>query len=265
MNGPTRLLDSSSNPAARDLLRAGVAERPRSAARRSTALALGLSASAIAASTTTAAAATVVTASAATVALKSLAVGTLVGLALAGGAAVVSDVTRARPAIVSAPKPSPEARAPELAPVVASESVPAPVANPSATPPRPSKRVVEVTAPTPSAPASASLPEGQSLSREIALIDGARRALIAGDVDGALAQLQDYDGRLRTGTLDREAQLLRIDALARAGQRGAARALAQRYLESYPSDPHAARLRALVGTEWIDSSGSRQDPSGGRP
>lgn len=68
----------------------------------------------------------------------------------------------------------------------------------------------------------------------MATIDAARRALSAGDANGALAQLEQYYARERTGTLDREAQLLRIDALL--GARRAARAyqLAEQYLARHP-------------------------------
>jgi hypothetical protein len=104
---------------------------------------------------------------------------------------------------------------------------------------------LEVAARAPSAPASASLPDAQSLSREIAMIDTSRRALSSGNAASALAQLDQYAATLRTGTLDREAQLLRIDALVLSGQRASALVLAGRYLTSYPNDPHAARLRAL--------------------
>ncbi|RYZ07254.1 MAG: hypothetical protein EOO73_12880 [Myxococcales bacterium] len=253
MNGPVRLLESSRNTAARNLLHAGAAERPHAKAVRGAALALGLSATAIAGSTATAAAATttVATAGAATVALKSLAVGTLIGLTLAGSATLASHLAApaerasnpaaVRPAVEAESQPAKRLPAPPIRPATSASATAA-----TGTPQRAPQRVVAAAAPVPSAASSARLPDGQSLSREIALIDGARRALTAGDAAAALRELDDHDRRARTGTLDREAQLLRIDALASAGRNDAARALAERYLVSYPNDPHAARLRALL-------------------
>ncbi len=257
MTSPVRLLESTQTAATRELLRAGLAERPRPSALRSTALALGVATSALAATTSAAATAsaaatvTVATTSAATLALKSLAIGTLLGLSLAGGATIASSFTTpspAAPARTSSPTlPAVARQPPAPSPLTQPAEQAAPAAMTAAARPASApKRVLEAATPAPSAPASASLPDGQSLTREIALIDGARRALATGDAPGALRQLDEHDGQARTGTLDREAQLLRVDALAHAGQPDAARALAERYLARYPNDPHAARLKALL-------------------
>jgi hypothetical protein len=84
------------------------------------------------------------------------------------------------------------------------------------------------------------------LGREVSLIDEARRELAAGEAPRAQATLDAYDALARTGTLDREAQILRIEALTASGQRAAAVMLARSYLQAYPSDPHAPMLRQLV-------------------
>jgi hypothetical protein len=273
MNAPVRLLESSRNPRARRLLQAGLGERPRPAALRSTALVLGISTTALAVSTTatasagaaaTIAASPLMGPSLAVIATKWLTIGTFCGLALAGSAAAVSDLTsatgtgRPRPlqqatrqpvhglrpvsSSVMPALPSATSEAAHVQPERLSQSTPAaPRAEKRARSPE-SRAVVT----TPALPASARLPDGQSLSKEIALIDGARRALSTGDAATTLRQLDEYTAAPRTGTLDREAQLLRIDALARSGQRAAALELAEHYLTSYPNDPHAARLRTLT-------------------
>ena len=49
-----------------------------------------------------------------------------------------------------------------------------------------------------------------------------------------------------SGSLREEAQLLRIEALARAGDRSAASALARAFLRTYPASVHADRVAALL-------------------
>jgi hypothetical protein len=261
MTNPVRLLESSPNPAARGLLQAGLRERPRPSALRSTALALGLGGSVVAASATATAGTAVVAVpfvapSLTLMVSKWVALGVLGGLALAGGASLVIEPAEpkhvamaahhglgepARAATHASPAPAPPVSSLDLQAPTATPTAPALPGRPAASPtPRP-----EAPRPLPAAPARASLPNAQSLSREIAMIDACRRALSSGDAAAALAQLDEYAASPRTGTLDREAQLLRIDSLSLSGQRAAALALAERYLASYPNDPHAARLREL--------------------
>jgi hypothetical protein len=47
--------------------------------------------------------------------------------------------------------------------------------------------------------------------------------------------------------LRQEATLLRIEALARAGNGPAAKRLADRFLRAHPNSPHERRIRTLVG------------------
>jgi hypothetical protein len=196
---------------------------------------------------------------------KWVAVGALGGIALGGGASIVGNLASKRQVVVTSPALSTTSMlaparpsGPPVRPIVADEELPRPEARDitklAAEPAAPSAlRRSKEAAPAaprerpPSAPASATLPPAQSLSREIAMIDGARRALASGDSTAALRKLDDYAAVVRTGTLDREADVLRIDALMQSGRSGAAGVLARRYLASYPNDPHAARLRALVG------------------
>lgn len=259
MTSPPRLLDSAQNPNARALLRAGLEEGPKPAAVRATALALGVTASVA----LTAPATAMVAPSLALMTAKWVAVGTLAGVTLAGAInAITTQVDSAPPAPPAAPpRPSSAPRSQTAAPPVVAEA--------AAMPDRPAdvtplvRAPSSVSAPTPitsspradaSRQSTAMLPERADLAVEVANIDAARRALSKGDAGIALQQLEQYYGRPRTGTLDREAQLLRIDALLRAGQTASAHQLAEQYLASYPQDPHAARLRGLVG----DRSGAAQ-------
>ena len=86
-----------------------------------------------------------------------------------------------------------------------------------------------------------------SIAREIAALDVARRLLGSGNARGALGALDDYEAQAKTGMLRQEATLLRIEALATAGDMGAARRLAHRFLQNHPHSPHENRVRALVG------------------
>jgi len=273
MKPPIRLIELSESAAARQLLRAGVAERAPQRARHATAAALGVSATvAGAAGTASAAGAGALPASGlasqslAMLGAKWVAVGALGGMALGGGASIVEGLASKARVVVT---PTPILATSVLAPAHPSVQQPLRrIATDEAPPPRRMSEVVEPPPgpaapsalrrnkdaspaanrePPPRAPASATLPPAQSLSREIAMIDGARRALGSGDSKAALRKLDDYAAVVRTGTLDREAEVLRIDALVQAGQSGAAAVLARRYLARYPNDPHAVRLRALVG------------------
>ncbi|HEU5074689.1 MAG TPA: hypothetical protein VFU02_10955 [Polyangiaceae bacterium] len=86
------------------------------------------------------------------------------------------------------------------------------------------------------------------LAREVRQIDSARQALESRNADGALAALDTYERSKVVGVLDREALLLKIEALIQKQDLGGAKALARHYVERYPTDTHAPRLRALLGT-----------------
>lgn len=111
---------------------------------------------------------------------------------------------------------------------------------------------------TPSAPATAEVTPPNSaraeppaassagavrLREEVALMDRARRALAAGDTARALAALDQHQRSFPSGTLGQEAKLLRIEALARSGDRAAARALGERFLSEHPDTPHRKRIQ----------------------
>jgi hypothetical protein len=156
----------------------------------------------------------------------------------------VAPIPAATPILASAARAGTPAETPHRV-----ESEPEPPA-----PPRPPKtpaavapsNVRTLSTPVAALPANASLPDAQSLTLEVAAIDAARAALTAGNAALALQRLDDYAALPRTGTLEREAQLLRIDALSLAGRTTSARALLQSYAARFPQDPRLNRLRSLL-------------------
>ena len=71
--------------------------------------------------------------------------------------------------------------------------------------------------------------------------------LRAGHAAAALAALDRYDAKYaKPGSLQVEAAALRIEALARNGDRERAASLAAAFLSRHPRSPYAARIRALV-------------------
>jgi hypothetical protein len=83
-----------------------------------------------------------------------------------------------------------------------------------------------------------------SLSRELAAVDAARATLARGDARQALSMLDAYSQKHPHGRLELEAEVLRIDALARSGRADAAKQRAQAFLRRYPNSVLAARVRA---------------------
>jgi outer membrane protein assembly factor BamD (BamD/ComL family) len=85
-----------------------------------------------------------------------------------------------------------------------------------------------------------------SLLQEVAFLDRAREALLAGDPGRALAALDAYE-RARVGTrLAAEATLLRIESLLANGERARAAGLAEEFLRAHPETPVADRMRAII-------------------
>jgi hypothetical protein len=89
-------------------------------------------------------------------------------------------------------------------------------------------------------------PAVDRLREQAEVLDGVRARLALGDAAGALAQLGDYDRRFAGGSLREESLLLRIEALVREGDGGAASILARRFLKTYPSSVHADRVATLL-------------------
>lgn len=120
----------------------------------------------------------------------------------------------------------------------------------SAAPPAPIQRPAvsaPAVAPAPApAPALAATPAAALLSEELGALDHARLALVNGDGRRTLDELDAYDRRFPSGRLQIEAEVLRIDALAKLGRKEAARQRAEAFLRRYPNSVLATRVRAHV-------------------
>jgi hypothetical protein len=85
------------------------------------------------------------------------------------------------------------------------------------------------------------------LGDEVAALDQARKTM-ADDPDAALSAIDEYQKKFGDGILAQEAEVLKIESLARAGKKDAAKAAAQAFLARHPSSPAAQRVRSLLGT-----------------
>lgn len=256
-----RLLHGSQSPRTRALLRAGRSEHaPERFAER---LLLEVSAAA-AAGAVTSFAATSVTAgaklgaaasgaatSAAAAPSLTLVVAQWVALGVLGGGILATGANAAL-----SPE-SPQASTPTRATLAAPPVVMPPAPHVALGAPSPTNTVAKRDAPDSSAPAAmhttvpsattSSPPTGQ-LGREVELIDQVRRALRAHNTSLALNALDRYSLVASTGVLDREARVLRIQALRDAGDVAGASKLAAQYIADFPHDAHAARLRAQAAS-----------------
>ncbi len=85
------------------------------------------------------------------------------------------------------------------------------------------------------------------LQEQVGLVDRARSLVASGDANGALRAVDAYEHRFPRGLLSEEASLLRIQAMAARGDRGAAAILAQRFRTMYPRSVHTDTIRWLLG------------------
>jgi hypothetical protein len=257
VNDFDRLLETSPHPLTRELLGAALEDAPAASAAPRVAVALGLSLG-VAGSPALAASAVAPGALASSGAplglvavAKWLGMGLVAGAVVSGGAAVAGRTVLAPASPAVAVTLAPRVEAPRTAPVRAEReratAATAPRPDETARPSTDARRAVKAP-PAPSGPAVAALPEQASaLAHEVARIDEARVSLRGGNALAALAALARYDEERQTRVLDREAAVLRIEALRLAGRTTEARAQARRYLERFPSDAHSAGLRELVG------------------
>jgi hypothetical protein len=156
-----------------------------------------------------------------------------------GGATTKAAPPRAAAPVVTEVAPEiPAAPAPETAPEV--PAAPGPEAN--------SRQVVSEALATKTAKRRAQArPSAPSLAGEVRTIERARAALAAGNTAAASAALDDHDRDFPRGALAEEARVLRIDVLAKRGERARAESAARAFLSSHPESPHAGRLRELLG------------------
>ena len=236
MTEPRRLLDGGADPFATELLRSAVDDQPSSRAMHGTMAALGLAT----VSTTAAAASTIPAATKGVVGLK-LSLVKWVGLATVGGGLLWGAAQLAD----SPTPPVAPLTVGEVAQGLADKAVESPLIQPADEQPadqEPAARADAAPETDPPAdeepPAAAPIAQGGSLSDEIAALDEVRQALNTSPAQ-ALAALARYHARFPQGALSQEAQVLRIEALRRAGRAGEARSLARAFLARHPSSPLA--------------------------
>lgn len=85
-----------------------------------------------------------------------------------------------------------------------------------------------------------------SLLEDVRAIDGIRAALANGNANQALSRLDAFEQGASGARFAGEARVLRIEALAQAGQLSQAKALATDYLKAQPKSPYAARLGGVL-------------------
>jgi hypothetical protein len=235
---PVRLRREKGSALEHALLSAGAATDGAADRRAKTLAALGLAGSA---------ALTAGTASAASV--SSLSAAAKIGWAkLALGVSLVGAVTAVPVGYYYTHRPAPAVRAlrPVAAPVVAAR-VAAPPAAPAEQPAEiaPQDETKDETpSRLPHARPAARAVERGTLTHELAALDAARAKLADGDAKSALALLDIYGESFPHGRLALEAEVLRIDALAKSGQRQAARQRANAFLRRHPTSVLASRVRA---------------------
>jgi len=237
---PVRLLLSvDSTDLEKELLRSWEGERPAEGARGQTLAALGLAG---------AAAGGAAVAAGGSLAPKAagagwLAVAKWVTLGVAALGLTVAGLSALRPdrqAEVSAPS--------NPAPAIVEHLTPAPTAASTAPVETSEARPMAPVATAARAPlARTTRPASDSLSEQIAELDRARAALDGGSPERALRLVDAYEASYPSGALVQEAELLRVEALVRAGNQPDAERAGKRFLAAYPKSPHAARVRALLG------------------
>jgi len=235
MTEPHRLIEETDNEVEALLLHAGQAYRPPPSIRAGALAALGVGGSSLALAKSATAAVSVWSVKGWIVA------GLIVGGSTAGlGLAVTQEETAATvlptrmpvtPAEVRSEPPAVVQKRARPAVEPEAETLPEPVAEP-ATP----------TAPLPKPPAAK-----PTLTEELAAVDAASSALRAGDGAGAIRMLDEYARRFPRGRLRLEASVLRIEALAKTGQRAEASRRAKAFLKRYPNSVLAPRLKRYAG------------------
>jgi hypothetical protein len=120
----------------------------------------------------------------------------------------------------------------------------APAAEPPATVAAPARPAPVAVNPAPAPPASSD--RSASLTAETRLLLRARDALRRGDAARALRLVEEAASRYPGGGLAQEADAIRIEALARSGNKREASERLTDFEHAHPGSPHAERLRDHV-------------------
>jgi hypothetical protein len=145
-----------------------------------------------------------------------------------------------------------DARSPQAAAqvmVAATQPSPAVPATPTQSVPvrEPAQELaVPVPVSVPAAPTRTGAATNSSLRAELAALDRVRVTLANGDPTGASAFLASYFRAFPRGRLHLEAEVLRIDALAKAGQSDVAKRNAQDFIRRHPNSVLTARVRPFA-------------------
>jgi hypothetical protein len=99
---------------------------------------------------------------------------------------------------------------------------------------------------TPAPDKTAAAPVAPSLAAELALLESARRALRAGDAQGALDRLDRHSSEAPSSSLGAEATLLRLEALQKLGRTRDASTLAADFVAVNPNNPLSDRARKFI-------------------
>jgi hypothetical protein len=130
------------------------------------------------------------------------------------------------PAPTAVVAPAPEGPGPAASEMIAPASLPAPTR----------------TLPSPT-PTRTSTPGNSALRAELAALDAIRSTLANDDPSGALTFVAAYFRTFPRGRLRFEAEVMRIDALARAGRTQAAKRYAREFIKQHPNSVLTARVR----------------------
>lgn len=185
----------------------------------------------------------------------------LAAVVVAGGAAIAvsrsGDVApggagESHASAQSQPVAPREDQAPSAPPTVeaapdpaTAETQAAPVVTPDALPDAPTRQEAATTGNRRVAEAPRDREVDDALARETALVDSARRALATGDPTRALRLLDEHRLEFRSGAFILDAEVLRIEALERAGRTAEAGRLAHEFLARHPEGSYARRVRTV--------------------
>jgi hypothetical protein len=232
MNEPRRMREEAESDLERALLDVGSSYKSSDAARARTLAALGIASTA---------ALTASTASGASAALLTKAGWTkLVAVSALG-------ITAAAPVGYYVWQRAEHAPSPAVAVQPKSEALPVAPAPKTPEPAVPEARVEPPVRAVPVAPkAEPRASSASALTAELSALDAARSRLSAGDESGALSLLDEYAKTYPRGRLLLEAEVLRIDALAKSGQRSFAKRRAEAFLARHPNSVLASRVRTYL-------------------
>jgi hypothetical protein len=234
MDEPERMLDQNGSSLEKALLQEGRAYRGPQNLRAHTFVALGLAGTAgLATSGVLARLATKIWT---TKGLLAVTTATLLGVVPVAYLVLHQDakpVVAPPPSVAAVPQPAPEPIA-ESPPAVGAESLPPPsTIAPAAVPERSSARVSATRA-------------NSALRAELAALDAVRSSLTNDDSVGALSFLDAYFRTYPRGRLHLEAEVLRIDAVAKGGRMNAAKQYAQEFLRRHPNSLLAPRVQSYA-------------------